>query len=82
MQVFAVSKTSHRDVFDGQPVRPPGTGAAGFSAPNGCRRLSPKDPPSLVQGAALGAKRKASTFLFFLQKERLAVGHVAESMPK
>ena len=69
-QFFAVSKTSHRDVFDGQPVRPPGTGPAGFSAPNGCRRLSPKDPPPLVQGAALGAGRKASFFLFLSQKER------------
>ena len=65
-----LSKTSHRDVFDGQPARPPGTGPSGFSAPNGYRRLSPKDPPPLVQGAALGMGRKASTFLFFLQKER------------
>ena len=65
-----LSKTSHRDVFDGQSVRPPGTGPAGFSAPNGCRRLSPKDPPSLVQGAALGAGRRASFFLFVSQKER------------
>ena len=65
-----LSKTSHRDVFDGQPVRPPGTGPSGFSAPNGCRRLSPKDPPPLVQGAALGAGRKASFFLFLSQKER------------
>ncbi len=65
-----LSKTPHWGVFDGQPVRPPGTGPSGFSAPNGCRRLSPKDPPPLVQGAALGMGRKASFFLFVSQKER------------
>ncbi len=65
-----LSKTPHWGVFDGQPVRPPGTGPSGFSAPNGCRRLSPKDPPLLVQGAALGVGRGASFFLFVSQKER------------
>ena len=54
----------------GSPCAPPGTGPAGFSAPNGYRRLSPKDPPPLVQGAALGMGRKASFFLFVSQKER------------
>ena len=65
-----LSKTSHRDVFDGQSAHPPGTGPSGFSAPNGCRRFSPKAPPPLVQGAALGAERGASFFLFLSQKER------------
>ena len=39
-----LSKTSHRDVFDGQPVRPPGTGPSGFSAPNGCPPFVTKRP--------------------------------------
>ncbi len=41
-----------------------------FQLQTAVRRLSPKDPPPLVQGAALGAGRKASFFLFLSQKER------------
>ncbi len=53
----------------GSPCVPLAPARRAFQLQTAVRRLSPKDPPPLVQGAALGAGRGASNFLFFLQKE-------------
>ena len=53
----------------GSPCAPLAPARRAFQLQTAVRRLSPKDPPPLVQGAALGMGRKASNFLFFFQKE-------------
>ena len=54
----------------GSPCVPLAPARRAFQLQTAVRRLSPKDPPPLVQGAALGMGRKASFFLFLSQKER------------
>ena len=54
----------------GSPCVPLAPARRAFQLQTAVRRLSPKDPPPLVQGAALGMGRKASFFLFVSQKER------------
>ena len=54
----------------GSPCAPLAPARRAFQLQTAVRRLSPKDPPPLVQGAALGMGRKASFFLFLSQKER------------
>ena len=69
-QFFAVSKTSHRDVFDGQPVRPLAPARRAFQLQTAAavchqktRRPSSRVPPS-VQGGGL-----PSFFLYRKKKE-------------
>ena len=77
-----LSKTSHWDVFDGQPVRPPGTGPSGFSAPNGCPPFVTKRPAVPRPGCRTWCRTEGFQLSFFLSKRKLAVGHVAEGMVK
>ena len=53
-------------------MRPPGTGPSGFSAPNGYRRLSPKDPPPFCPGCRPRHGAQGFQLSFFLSKRKLA----------
>ena len=66
-----LSKTSHRDVFDGQPVRHPGTGPSGFSAPNGCPPFVTKRPVVPRPGCRPRCRALGFQLSFFLSKRKL-----------
>ena len=66
-----LSKTSHWDVFDGQPVRPPGTGPSGFSAPNGCPPFVTKRPAVPRPGCRPRCRAEGFQLSFFLSKRKL-----------